>query len=99
MRGLGKESDTQNSTDFGCDRQEGTSCHHQSFCCPVSLTEWVIMPNVMCHFLFNDMMDLHMLSLGTLVPQRSCRVFYAKRLQFTEVYTHKDMQYTQGPID
>ena len=30
-------------------------------------------------------MDLHMSSLGTLVPQGPCGVFYATRHQFTEV--------------
>ena len=29
---LKSESDTQNNTNFGYDRQEDTSCHHQSFC-------------------------------------------------------------------
>ena len=40
---LKSESDTQNGTHFGYDRQE-------SFCCPVSLNEWVIAPDLMCFF-------------------------------------------------
>ena len=36
--------------------------------------------------LLNDIMDLHMLNLGTLVTQASCSVFYATRGQFTNIY-------------
>ena len=32
-----------------------------------------------------------MLSLGTLVPEQPCYVFHT--------HTHKDIQYTLGPID
>ena len=54
------------------------------FCCLVSLTEWMIVPHLLCHFSFHDIMDLHMTSLGTLVPQGLCSAFYATRHQFTE---------------
>ena len=40
---------------------------HCSFFCLVSLAEWVIVPYLI-HY-FNDIMDLHMLSLGTLVQE------------------------------
>ena len=56
------------------------------FCCLVSLTEWVIMPHLMCYFLVYDIMDLHMSSLGTLVLQRFCGMFHATWHQFTEFY-------------
>ena len=56
------------------------------FCCLVSLTEWVIMPHLMCYFLLHDIMDLHMSSLGTLVLQRFCGMFHATWHQFTEFY-------------
>ena len=36
-------------------------------------------------FLLNDTMDLHMSSLGTLVLQGPCGVFYATRHQFVDV--------------
>ena len=56
-----------------------------SFCCPVSLTEWVILPHLMhCAFLLNtcmDNIDLHMSSISTLVPEGPWSVFYATRCQ------------------
>ena len=51
---------------------------HYSFRYPVSLAEWVIMPYLI---LLHDNMDLHMSSLGTLVPQGPWSVFHAKRCQ------------------
>ena len=39
------------------------------FCCLVSLTEGVIAPHLMCFFLLNDIVDIYMLSLDTLVPE------------------------------
>ena len=78
------------------------SCFY--FCCPVC-----------CLFaiLLNDNMDLHILSLSTLVSEGPWCVFYATRCQ---VYgglthnvfywysnlispTHKHTQHTQGPVD
>ena len=53
-----------------------------SFCCPVSLAEWVIIPHLMC-YLPNDNMDLHMSSLGTLVPEGT---FMQQGVRFTEVW-------------
>ena len=49
----------------------------------VSLGEWVIAPHLMCYFtlIWLDNMDLHMSSLGTLVPEGPCCVFYAIRYQ------------------
>ena len=53
-----------------------------SFRCPVPLAEWVIIPDLMwCAILLNDNMDLHMSSLGTLVPEGPWYVFYAARCQ------------------
>ena len=84
-----------------------------SFCCPVSLAEWVIIPHLMC-YLPNDNMDLHMSSLGTLVPEGT---FMQQGVRFTEVWhimwfftgtliwyhkhthTHTHTQHTQGPVD
>ena len=68
-----------------------------------------------CVILLNDIMDLHMLNLGTLVTQASCSVFYWTRGQFTNIYhmiwffantviwyytlINEDMQHIQRPID
>ena len=41
----------------------------------VSMAEWVITPHSMCYF--NDIMDLHMSSHGTLAPEGPWCVFYA----------------------
>ena len=40
---------------------------HCSFCCHVSLAEWVIAPHLRCAILLNAIMDVHMSSLRTLV--------------------------------
>ena len=37
--------------------------------------------HIWCAVLLNDIMDLHMSSLGTLVPEGPCCVFYATRYQ------------------
>ena len=37
--------------------------------------------HIWCVILFNDVMDLHMLILGTLVPEEPCCVFYTTRHQ------------------
>ena len=37
--------------------------------------------HIWCVILFNDAMDLHMLILGTLVPEEPCCVFYTTRHQ------------------
>ena len=80
---LKSESDTQNNTNFGYDRQEDTSCHHQSFCWHFfDLTGDCATSDVF--FLLDDMMDLYMSSHGSLVPQGPCGVFYATRHQFIE---------------
>ena len=54
-----------------------------SFCCLVSLTEWVIVLHLLCYFTLNDIMDLHMSIVGTLVPvpEGPCCLFYATRHQ------------------
>ena len=53
--------------------------------CFISLNEWVVAPHLMCYLLcyvlLHCIMDLHMLSLGTLVPQGPCGVFYGTRCQ------------------
>ena len=56
----------------------------RSICCLVSLTEWTIATHFMSYFLLNEIMDLYMLSHGSLVPQRPYIVFYGTRHQFTE---------------
>ena len=40
---------------------------HCSFCCLVSLAEWVIASHLRCAILLNDIMDVHMSSLRTLM--------------------------------
>ena len=64
-----------------------TAC---SFCCLVSLTEWVIVPHL-CFILLNDIMDLDMSSLGTLVPEEPCCVFYTTRHQIYGDLTHNEV--------
>ena len=72
-------------------------------------------PNqIWCAILFNDNMDLHMSSFGTLVPKGPWCVFYATRCQvycsltkcsflpvlwLDSTHTHKHIQYIQGPVD
>ena len=41
--------------------------------------------HIWCFILLNEIMDLHMLSLGILAPQRPCSVLYATRFQITTV--------------
>ena len=47
---------------------------HRSLCCLIALTEWVIVPHLMCYILLSDITGLHMSNLGTSVPQRPCSV-------------------------
>ena len=49
----------------------------------------------------NDMVDLHMSSLGSIVPQFPCCVFYATRRHHTHIHTHTytRTQHAQGLID
>ena len=72
-------------------------------------------PNqIWCAILFNDNMDLHMSSFGTLVPKGPWCVFYATRCQvycsltkcsfllvlwLDSTHTHKHILYIQGPVD
>ena len=74
-----------------------------SFCCLASLAECV------CIILFNDIMDLNLLSLSTLVPVSPCCVFHATKHQIYWRFEMNDMvsastliwyhtQDTQGPI-
>ena len=65
--------------------------------------------------ILNKIMDLFMSSLGTLIPERPCYMFYAIRYQayqglthvvfcwysylILQTHTHKNTQHTQGPID
>ena len=46
---------------------------HCSFCCLVSLTEWVIVPNLMCYFTY--WID----TFGAMVPEGTCCVFYSTK--------------------
>ena len=55
------------------------------FLLPCSLTKWVNAQHLMCYFLLQDIMGLDMSSLGTLVPQGPCRVFFASKHQFAVV--------------
>ena len=54
----------------------------------VCLTEWVIMPHLMCYFSFDDIMVLYMSCFGTLVPERPCYMFDATRNQVYWGLTH-----------
>ena len=76
----------------------------------------VLQPNgwsrhIWCVVLRNHIMDLHMSSLGTIVPEGPCCVFYASRCPFywglthwfftstlIWYYTHNDTHHTQGVI-
>ena len=49
---------------------------HYSFCCLVSFTDWVIEPHLMSYFT-NDIMDLHISSLGNLLRSDIWHVFFA----------------------
>ena len=75
------------------------------FCCPVCY---------LFAILLNDNMDLHMLSLGTLVSEGPWFVFYATRHQVYRglahnmffywcsnliSHTHKHTQHTSGPVE
>ena len=67
--------------------------------------------HIWCAILLNDNMDLHMFSLGTLAPEGSWYVLYAKGVKLTEIWnifftgtliwyhTHKHTQHTQRPVD
>ena len=63
---------------------------HSSFCCLVSLAEWVIAPHLMCYFTFLMILwNLHIMSgLGTLVSERPWCVFYATKHQVYWGLTH-----------
>ena len=74
------------------------------------LNGWLLY--IWCAVLLNDSMDLHMSSHGTLAPERSWYVLYAKRVKFIEIWhmlwfllvlwfdiTYKHKQYTPGPVD
>ena len=56
-----------------------------SFCCLVSLMECLIAADLMCYFLLNDLMYLHMLSLSTPVLEGPFSLLNAARCQLTEV--------------
>ena len=66
----------------------------------------------MCYFLLNDIMDLHMSCLGTLVSEGTCTMqqgvsllksngwpSFLLVLWFNTKHTHKDTEHTQGPKD
>ena len=61
--------------------------------------------HIWCAILLNDIMDLHISSLSTFVPEGPWCVFYATRHQFsdlishTQTHKHTNTQYTQGPVD
>ena len=48
----------------------------------VALFPWLDVFLCQCVILLNDMMDLHLPSLGTLAPEAYCYVLYATRRQF-----------------
>ena len=52
-----------------------------------SLAVWVVTPHLMC-YLLNNIMDLHKLSLDTLVPEGPWCVFYATGCQVYWDLTH-----------
>ena len=61
---------------------------HCSFCCNVSLPEWVMgwSYHIWCAILLNDNVDLHMSSLGSLVPEGPWYVcFMQQDIKFAEV--------------
>ena len=58
---------------------------HCSFCCLISLAEWVITP---FYAPLNDIMDLYMSNLDILVPKHHWYVFYATRRQVYWGLTH-----------
>ena len=91
-----------------------TSNPHCSYCCRISLADWLITPHLMCILLNN--IDPYMSSLSTLVPEEPWYVFYVTRHQVYWVLTHnvvfywysnlishthkhKNTQRTQGPVD
>ena len=82
-----------------------------SFCCLVSLFEWLMAPHLICLILLN-IMDLHMSSLTTLMCALCNKVSSLLRsdtecfllvlwFDITHTNTHKvkDTQHTQGPVD
>ena len=84
-----------------------------SICCLASLAESVIAPHL-CAILLDDIMDVHMSSLRTLMHfyATSGEVYwglthdvvfclYSDLISHTHthIYTHKDTQHTQGPVD
>ena len=50
----------------------------------LSLAVRVIAPHLMCYFTY--IMDLHISSLGTLVPKGLCVCFMQQGIKFTEVW-------------
>ena len=59
---------------------------HCSFCFLISLTEWMIVTHLM--FLL-EIIDLHMSSLGTLLPEKPC-MLYTTRYQIYWGLTHNE---------
>ena len=66
---------------------------HCSFYCPVSLWLNAWSRHIWCAILLNNNMDLHMSSLGTLVPEGSWFAFYEKRIQVYWGLTHNVVFY------
>ena len=66
-----------------------------SFCCLISLNEWLIEPHSISYVLLHYIMDLHMSSLDRLLPQRPCSLFYGTRCHVYWVLTH-DMFFWGG---
>ena len=56
----------------------------------VTLLIWLNLQlqHIWCVFLVNDIVDIHMSSLGTLVPEEPCCVYYATRCQVYWRLTH-----------
>ena len=59
------------------------SPNHYSLCLFIALFLWLngCICHIWCTILLNDIMDLHMFSLGTLISEGVCCVFYTTRHQ------------------
>ena len=61
----------------------------------VALLLWLnVWPHHTCVILLNDIIDLNLLSLGTIVPVAPCYVFYATRHQICWGFDPNDMDLT-----
>ena len=60
------------------------------------LVEFVIMPYLIV--ILNNITDLHLSNLGTVVPESPCYVFYATRCQFYCRFDTDDMAFASTLI-